>query len=60
MLGLRTLSVLQDSIDQVGMSREQLKAWPLDDQGAFDVLNKDILLVCFNLRAMHCKVFVSR
>lgn len=39
-LGLRTLSVLQDSIDQVGMSREQLKAWPLDDQGAFDVLNK--------------------
>ncbi len=38
-LGLRTLSVLQDALDQIGMSREDIKAWPMDDQKAFDILN---------------------
>ncbi len=39
-LGLRTLSVLQDVLDNVGWSREQLLAHPLDDQRAFDILRK--------------------
>jgi DNA polymerase III alpha subunit len=38
-LGLRTLSVLQDCLDQVGWSREQLMAYPTDDVLAFKVLN---------------------
>lgn len=39
-LGLRTLSVLQDCLDQVGWSRERLVRHPMNDQKAFDVLNK--------------------
>lgn len=38
-LGLRTLSVIQDTLDQVGLSRDELKGWRMDDQKAFDVLN---------------------
>jgi len=37
-LGLRTLSVIQDTLDAVGWSREQLLAHPLDDQKALDVI----------------------
>lgn len=39
-LGLRTLSVLQDTLDQIGWKRQQLKTYPLNDQKAFDVLNR--------------------
>lgn len=39
-LGLRTLSVMQDTLDQVGWSREHLRDFPRDDKRAFDVLNK--------------------
>lgn len=39
-LGLRTLSVIQDVLDNVGWSREKLLAHPLDDEKAFDVLRK--------------------
>lgn len=38
-LGLRTLTLIQDCLDQIGMSREELLNWPLDDVKAFDVLN---------------------
>jgi DNA polymerase III alpha subunit len=38
-LGLRTLSVLQDCIDQVGWSREQLIAYPTGDKAAYAILN---------------------
>lgn len=38
-LGLRTLSVLQDCLDEIGWSREQLLGLKPDDQEAFDVLN---------------------
>lgn len=38
-LGLRTLSVLQDTLDQIGWDRAKLENYPLDDQKAFDVLN---------------------
>ena len=38
-LGLRTLSVLQDCLDQVGWSREQLIAYPTDDKAAYEILN---------------------
>ena len=40
-LGLRTLSVLQDVLDQVGWEREQLVSHPLDDKAAFAVLNEE-------------------
>ena len=40
-LGLRTLSVLQDVLDQVGWTREQLLNFPMDDKGAFAVLNDE-------------------
>jgi DNA polymerase III alpha subunit len=38
-LGLRTLSVLQDCLDQVGWSREQLVRYRTDDEEAFAILN---------------------
>ena len=38
-LGLRTLSVLQDCLDQVGWSREQLISYPTNDKAAYAVLN---------------------
>jgi DNA polymerase III alpha subunit len=33
-LGLRTLSVLQDILDQVGWTRDQLIKYPLEDESA--------------------------
>ena len=39
-LGLRTLSVIQDTLDQIGWDREKLMRYPLDDEKAFEVLNK--------------------
>jgi DNA polymerase III alpha subunit len=38
-LGLRTLSVIQDCLDQIGQSREWLMKRPLGDEDAFDVIN---------------------
>jgi DNA-directed DNA polymerase III PolC len=40
-LGLRTLSVLQDILDQVGWEREKLINYRLDDEKAFKVLNDE-------------------
>jgi DNA-directed DNA polymerase III PolC len=40
-LGLRTLSVLQDILDQVGWEREKLINYRLDDKKAFQVLNDE-------------------
>lgn len=40
-LGLRTLSILQDILDQVGWEREELVKYPLDDKKAFAVLNDE-------------------
>lgn len=39
-LGLRTLSVIQDALDQIGWTRDQLLNYPLDDKKAFDVILK--------------------
>lgn len=39
-LGLRTLSVLQDVLDQVGWSREQLVTHATDSKEAFHILNQ--------------------
>jgi DNA-directed DNA polymerase III PolC len=39
-LGLRTLSILQDVLDQVNWTREQLVTYPTDDLAAFDILNR--------------------
>jgi len=40
-LGLRTLSVLQDALDHIGMTVDELKAWSMDDKEAFEVLNEN-------------------
>jgi len=40
-LGLRTLSVLNDVLEQIGWSREKLTEFPLDDKQAFDLLNEE-------------------
>ncbi len=40
-LGLRTLSILQDVLDQVGWEREELINYPLDDKKAFAILNDE-------------------
>lgn len=40
-LGLRTLSVIQDCLDQIGETREWLMERPLDDQDAFEVINNN-------------------
>lgn len=38
-LGLRTLSVLADICDRIGMTYEQLYRLPLNDQATFDIFN---------------------
>ena len=40
-LGLRTLSVLQDVLDQIGWKREQLVNYKLEDEQAFKILNDE-------------------
>ena len=40
-LGLRTLSVLNDVLEQVGWEKEKIINFPLEDKEAFDVLNKE-------------------
>jgi len=37
-LGLRTLSVIQDTLDQIGWTRDKLLEHPMDDDAAFSVL----------------------
>ncbi len=39
-LGLRTLTVIQDTLDQINWSRDRLKSHRLDDERAFEVLNR--------------------
>ncbi len=40
-LGLRTLTVLQDACEVAGIDFHHFYSLPLDDQGAFDVLNEE-------------------
>lgn len=40
-LGLRTLSILQDTLDQIGKTRDWLVNYPLQDAAAFAVLNEE-------------------
>lgn len=40
-LGLRTLSILQDTLDQIGKTRDWLITYPLDDTAAFEILNSE-------------------
>lgn len=40
-LGLRTLSVIQDTLDQIGKDRQWLVDYPLDDTKAFEVFNDE-------------------
>ncbi len=41
LLGLRTLSVLEDALEQIGKGVEWLITYPLDDEDAFEVLNAE-------------------
>lgn len=38
-LGLRTLSIIEQCIDDVGISYEEMYQLPLDDKGAFNIFN---------------------
>lgn len=40
-LGLRTLSILQDVLEQIGKTRDWLVTYPLDDTAAFEILNEE-------------------
>lgn len=40
-LGLRTLSVIQDTLDQIGKTRDWLVNYPLNDTDAFEIFNAD-------------------
>jgi DNA polymerase III alpha subunit len=40
-LGLRTLSVLEDCLEQIGKKKEWLINYPLDDTEAFDIFNQE-------------------
>ena len=40
-LGLRTLSVIQDVLDQVDWERQKIVNFPLDDEQAFKILNDE-------------------
>jgi DNA-directed DNA polymerase III PolC len=40
-LGLRTLSVLEDALDQIGKDPDWLVRYPLTDEAAFEVLNQE-------------------
>lgn len=40
-LGLRTLSVLEDCLAQIGKSNEWLITYPLDDNEAFEIFNEE-------------------
>lgn len=40
-LGLRTLSVIQDCLDQIGQTRGWLVTYPLNDDEAFHIFNAD-------------------
>ena len=40
-LGLRTLSVLEDCLEQIGKSKEWLNDYPLDDSAAFEIMNEE-------------------
>jgi DNA polymerase III alpha subunit len=40
-LGLRTLSILQDCLEEIGKTRDWLVNYPLDDAEAFEILNAE-------------------
>lgn len=39
-LGLRTLTVIEDCLEQIGWSYEQILYYPVDDQKAFNLINE--------------------
>lgn len=39
-LGLRTLTILQETLEAIGWPHEKLLRYPIDDQRAFDVINR--------------------
>jgi DNA polymerase III alpha subunit len=59
-LGLRTLSVLQDCLDQIGKNAEWLVDFPRDDQKAFDILNNGRFSGIFQFEGSALKSLVNQ
>lgn len=59
-LGLRTLSILQDILDQIGQTREWLYRLPTSDQAAFDVLNNKRYAGIFQFEGFALQSFCSQ
>ena len=64
-LGLTQLSVIEDCLQAAGMTMDQLQKAPLDDRGAFDVLNRGEFAGIFQwngnaLKALTAQIKVDR
>jgi DNA polymerase III alpha subunit len=59
-LGLRTLSILQDILDQVGQPREWLYKLPTDDPKAFKILNDKRYAGIFQFEGFALQSFCSQ
>ena len=59
-LGLRTLTVLQDCLDQLGKDRLWLLNFPRNDQPSFDVLNNQKFSGIFQFEGSALKSLVSQ
>ncbi len=58
-LGLRTLTVLQDCLEQIGEDRDYLINYPLDDDKAFKVLMDHRFSGIFQFEGSSLKILVS-
>lgn len=59
-LGLRTLSILQDILDQIGETREWLYKLPTDNLAAFDILNNKRYAGIFQFEGFALQSFCSQ
>lgn len=64
-LGLRTLSIIGDCLEQIGWTKEALLAHPLDDDGAYGILRSRLFCGVFQfegnaLQNLSRKVIVDR
>jgi hypothetical protein len=59
-LGLRTLTVLQDCLEQIGQDRDFLINYPLDDYDAFKVLRDSRFSGIFQFEGSSLKVLCSQ
>ena len=60
LLGLRTLSIIQDALSQIGMHHKELIAQPKDDVKVFDIINQNKQAGIFQLEGIVVQSFVRR